>query len=291
MLKSMTGFGVVQGKVSDKRVVVETKSVNHKYCEVNLRISQRYAPLEGRIVEFTKSFFSRGRIDVLLREESHQANAGVARIDVEKLKTYQKVLKSAAKTLKIKQEASLATLLTLPQVVVVEEEEDYEKVWEDVRPLLKESFVSLEEMRQKEGLSLAQFLKDQLKALNHEVKGIEAEVPLNIENHKRILSERILKLTSGVELDPQRLATEVAYYVDRSDISEELQRLTSHSRHFQDILKSAGPHGRKLDFLLQEMNREVNTLSAKAQSADISQKVVECKHLLEKMREQVQNAE
>jgi len=291
MLKSMTGFGVVQGKVSGKRVVVETKSVNHKFCEVNLRLSQRYSPLEGRIVEFTKSFFTRGRIDILLREEPHQASVGIARIDLAKLKAYQKTLKSAARALKLKEEPSLSTLLGLPEVVVTEEIDDLGKIWEEVHTLLKESFVSLEKMRKKEGAGLTEFLQEQLRDLGREAQKIEKEVPVNIENHQKTLSERIQKLTLGIDVDPQRLAAEVAYFVDRSDISEELQRLNSHSKHFSNILKDSGPHGRKLDFLLQEMNREVNTLSAKAQSADISQMVVECKHLLEKMREQVQNVE
>ncbi len=291
MLKSMTGFGVVQGTVGGRRVVVETKSVNHKFCEVNLRISQRYAPLEGRIIEFTKSYFSRGRIDVLLRDEPHQAATAGAKIDLEKLKAYQKSLKAAAKTLKISEEVSLSTLLSLPQVVLTEEEEDLEKTWGQIQPLLKTSFIELEKMRKKEGISLAKFLKDQLGALEDEVVRIERKIPESIQAHRQQLTDRIQKMINGHEVDPQRLAQEVAYFVDRSDISEELDRLKSHAKHFHDILSGGNTMGRKLDFLLQEMNREVNTLSAKAQNAVISQQVVECKHLLEKMREQVQNVE
>lgn len=291
MIKSMTGYGLVQGKVGDRRVVVETKSVNHKFCEVNLRLSQRFSVLEGKIAESAKSFFSRGRIDILIKEESVQPGESHVRIDLARLKNYQKELKSAAKVLKISDEVSLQTLLTLPDVLITEEPVDLESLWRQLESLLKKSFVALEKMREKEGLAIAKFFHDELKSLSSEVKAVEKVIPDNVEHHRKQLNERVAKLASGVELDAQRLAQEVAYFVDRTDISEELQRLKHHIVHFEEILSEQGPLGRKLDFLLQEMNREANTLSAKAQNAEVSQKVVNCKHCLEKLREQVQNVE
>lgn len=291
MIKSMTGYGIVQGKVGSRRVVVETKSVNHKFCEVNLRLSQRFSVLEGKIAEAAKSFFSRGRIDILLKEEAVQPGEGQVRLDLTRLKAYHKSLKAAAQALKLPGDLRLETLLTLPDVVITEEAVDLESLWKQLEGLLKKSFVALEKMRQKEGVAIAQFFRDELKILSAEVRAIEALVPTNVEHHRKQLNERVAKLATGVELDPQRLAQEVAYFVDRTDISEELQRLKHHIVHFDEILAEAGPLGRKLDFLLQEMNRETNTLSAKAQNAEISQKVVNCKHGLEKLREQVQNVE
>jgi len=291
MLKSMTGYGVVQGKVGTKHVVVETKSVNHKFCEVNLRLSQRYVPLEGRIIEYTKSFFSRGRIDVLVRDEPHPSDLGLAKIDLKRLGGYYDTLKKAAAKLKIKDDIAMSTLLALPDVIVTHEEEALEKTWTALKPLLKVSYESLEKMRQKEGGSLTKFLKTQLELLEGESQWIEKRIPENVETHRKNMAERVSKIINGLEIDPQRLAQEVAYFVDRSDISEEMFRLATHIKHFHNLLGNEGEIGRKLDFLLQEMNREVNTLSAKAQSAEISQHVVECKHLIEKMREQVQNVE
>lgn len=291
MIKSMTGYGIAQGKVADRRVVVETKSVNHKFCEVNLRLSPRFSFLEGKISEAAKAYFSRGRIDILVKEEPGAVRDAPARIDLVKLKAYHKVLKDAAKSLKIDDAVDLSVLLGLPEVVVTDEEEDLEKTWKQLEGLLKKSFGALEKMREHEGEGILAFLKSEIGMLDREVKAVVARVPDNVEHHRQQLQERIAKLAQGVELDPQRLAQEVAYFVDRTDISEELQRLQQHFKHFHEILKEAGPQGRKLDFLLQEMNREANTLSAKAQSADISQRVVNCKHSLEKIREQVQNVE
>ena len=291
MIKSMTGYGIVQGKVGERRIVVETKSVNHKFCEVNLRLSQRYSVLEGKIAEAAKGFFSRGRIDILIKEEAAQPGAGKVRIDLARLKEFHKVLKEAAQALKMPGDLRLETLLTLPDVLLTEEPLDLESLWKQLEALLQKSFIALEKMREKEGLGIAQFFKNELKTLSAEVREVEKVIPGNVEHHQRQLRERISKLSNGVELDPQRLAQEVAYFVDRTDISEELQRLKHHIAHFGDVLAEQGPLGRKLDFLLQEMSREANTLSAKAQSAEISQKVVNCKHGLEKLREQVQNVE
>jgi uncharacterized protein (TIGR00255 family) len=287
----MTGYGVVQGKIGSRRAVVETKSVNHKFCEVNLRLSPRYLPLEGRIVEFTKSYFSRGRIDVLIRDEPHPSDPGIAKIDVAKLKAYYQSIQKAARALKLKNSVDLNTLLSLPDVIATQEETDLEKTWGQLKPLLKTSFAALEKMRSKEGASLDKFFKEQLSILEGEIAWITKRVPDQIEHHRKNLLERIGKMTDGVEADPQRLAQEIAYFVDRSDISEELHRLSHHVKHFLNILQDSDVIGRKLDFLLQEMNREVNTLSAKAQSAEISEHVVECKHVVEKMREQAQNVE
>ncbi len=291
MIKSMTGYGLVQGKVGERRVVVETKSVNHKFCEVNLRLSQRFSVLEGKIAEAAKAFFSRGRIDILVREEAGQTGEGASRIDAAKLKQYHQQLKTVAKALKAPSDFRIESFLVLPDIVVSEEAIDLDKMWRDLEALLKKSFIALEKMRGKEGLGIAQFFKEQISELSREVTGVEKLVPGNIEHHREQLQERVNKLTNGMELDAQRLAQEVAYFVDRTDISEELQRLKHHIVHFEELVREAGPLGRKLDFLLQEMNREANTLSAKAQNAQISQKVVNCKHCLEKIREQVQNVE
>jgi uncharacterized protein (TIGR00255 family) len=291
MLKSMTGYGTSHGKIGSRRIVVEAKSVNHKFCEVSLHIPSRYSALETKITDFTRSYFSRGRIDIYIRDENTSGSYDSAKIDVARLKAYHRELVRAAKLLKIPPEVKLDTLLGLPQVVVIEEIVDLEKSWRALKPLLKLAFDSQEKMRKKEGAAVGRFFEQQIKILEKETKTVVSLVPENVRHHHKQFEERIRRLTSETDFDSQRLAQEVAYFVDRTDISEELHRLKCHIGHFGDILKAAGPVGRKLDFLLQEMNREVNTLSAKSQNALISQSVVECKHVLEKMREQVQNVE
>lgn len=291
MVKSMTGYGVWNGKIGPKRISIETKSVNHKFCEVNLRIFPRYSSLEGPIVEFAKSYFNRGRVDIFIRDQSGIEGHAPAKIDTDRLKEYHQKLKRVAKNLNLDSKINLDTLLSLPQVVVPEEEEDLEKFWRKLRVGIKSAFDSLEKMRNKEGKSIGIFLEKQIRVMLKEIKSIEILVPKNVKIHQGNLEERIRKLASSVEFDEQRLAQEIAYFVDRTDISEELQRLKQHIKHFGEVLKEKVPLGRKLDFLLQEMNREVNTLSSKAQNATISGHVVECKHALEKMREQVQNVE
>lgn len=290
MLQSMTGYGSAQGSIGPRRLVVETRSVNHKFCEVNLRLPPRYAVLEGRITDFTRQFFSRGRFDIFIKDYALEVETTV-KINEAKLRAYDKALRKAAKALALKPDISLELLLSLPHVFVSEEEAGGEKYWRPLQAVLKASFISLEKMRQQEGQATATFLKKQLDGLSKEVKVIQGELVTSVEQHQKQLGERIQKLLAGVAVDAQKLAQEVAFYVDRTDVSEELQRLTHHIEHFYRLLAEKGPVGRKFDFLLQEMNRETNTLSAKAQNAQVSQRVVECKHLLEKMREQVQNIE
>jgi uncharacterized protein (TIGR00255 family) len=291
MLQSMTGFGVARGKVGKKRILIEAKSVNHKFCEVNLRIPPRYSILEGKITQFAKTIFSRGRIDIFLKEEAQGSPESIAKINLDKLSHYYRSLQRVQKTLHLKEEIHLDTLLSLPQVISVSEEEDLEKTWPALKKLFQSTFVALNNMRKKEGKSVTHFLIDQLKEFSSNIEKIKKLIPINLKNYQKQFQERVQKLAPGIELDPQRLTQEVAYFVDRTDVSEEIQRVQHHIKHFANIVKGDGPHGRKLEFLLQEMNRETNTLSAKSQSSEVSQIAVECKHLLEKIREQLQNVE
>jgi uncharacterized protein (TIGR00255 family) len=291
MPKSMTGFGQARGKIRGRRVSIELKSVNHKYCEVNLRIPSRYFSLEPRVAELAKTYFQRGRIDIYVRDDGFSGNEAPVRIDREKLKGFYRELKGAARALKLAGTIDMNTLLGFPHMFLVEEEEDLGKYWSGLQPLLKKALQSLDKMRLKEGGGIAAFLSQQLKILDQEIGQIEKNIPEILTHHQGLLQERLKRLAKDIELDPQRLAQEVAHFVDRTDVSEEVQRFKAHRRHFLQLIKSQQPLGRKLDFLLQEMMREVNTLSAKIQDARISQRVVEIKHALERMREQVQNME
>lgn len=291
MPKSMTGFGQAQGRILGRRVSLEVRSVNHKYNEVNLRVPSRYFILEPRIIAVVKSHLQRGRIDVHLREEGANHHEYPLKIDRKKLKAFYRELKTASTGLGLSGSVDMNTLLSFPNMFLVEEEVNVEKYWVGLRPLLKKALGSLEKMRIREGKGIAGVFSKQLNLLKREIQRIEKKIPENLSYHRAQMESRLEKLALKPAWDPQRLAQEVAHFIDRTDISEEVQRFKSHLGHFGVLIKSSYPIGRKLDFLLQELMREVNTLSAKVQNADISQRVVECKHVLERMREQVQNLE
>lgn len=287
----MTGYGLVQGKLGGKNVLIEAKSVNHKFFELNLRNSSRYSSYESKICDLAKTFFKRGRVDLSIRDQIGSGSQKLQSLDLHRLSFYHHELKKAGSFLKIPVEIKIEDLLNLPDIWVSSEEEDAEKIWQQLSDLLIKCFSSLEKMRAKEGTGIKNFFNQQLKELKKEMKEISILVKENVHYHQKQLKNRIQKLIDSHEVDEQRLAQEVAYLVDRMDVSEELQRFEHHIVHFAEIIKNKGAMGRKLDFLLQEMNREVNTLTSKSQSAAISRKIVECKHVLEKMREQVQNIE
>ncbi|MCB1215308.1 MAG: YicC family protein [Deltaproteobacteria bacterium] len=291
MPKSMTGYGHARGKVLGRDFLVEAKSVNHKFCEINLKISTRFSALESKIQSFAKEFFTRGRIDLLIREESGEDSPSSYQLDTKKLKAYYQQLDKLYQDLGKKETPSLEALLALPQVLVPSEEMSEEKIWADLKPLLHKGFKSLETMRKQEGKALEKIFLKELKFLEEKLIEIKKVIPQKLKDYRAQLEKRLHKLMPLDHVDPQRLAAEIALFVDRTDASEEIVRCESHFKHFRDQLKKSGPIGRKLDFLLQEINREVNTLSAKSQSALVSQNVVECKHSLERMREQVQNIE
>lgn len=289
-MKSMTGYGTGEYKGKYKQFSFEVKAVNHRFCEVNLRLPPRFYHFEGELAEFTKKHFKRGRIDIFIRENGSQ-NRGKVKINETQLDHYLKVIQKFGKKLKIKEVPRLEYLLTLPHVVSLEDdEEDLKTLLEAFKKTLLSVFHKVEKMREKEGQEVRKEFEKRISLIEEKVLSVQKKIPDIISDYQKRLKDRIEKL-SQQSPDEWRLAQEVAYFVDRSDVAEEIQRLQSHLKHFSEVTKEKDPVGRKLDFILQEMNREINTLGAKSQSTDISKDVVACKHELEKMREQVQNVE
>lgn len=290
-MKSMTGFGSAVVKQKSRTLSIEVKSVNHKFCEINVRMPQKYLLLENKVIQEAKDFFKRGRIDIFFREEIDQQNKSRVRLDEKQLKDYLKQIKDIRKKYHIKEEIPFADLLHLPNIIINEEEFDLEEYWPKIKKSLQEAFKELEAMRIKEGSLLQKKYREYLKDFAAFSQKIQKLIPENIKAYKQKISDRLTKMLGDQPLDPDRLYQEIVIFVDRSDVSEEIVRLNSHVKHFNDILKEQVPIGRRLDFLLQEMNREVNTLSSKSNSALISQVSVQMKQLIEKMREQIQNVE
>jgi uncharacterized protein (TIGR00255 family) len=290
MIKSMTGYGKGEARCDDRRFVVEVRSVNHRYCDITLRLPRRYALLEGEIRKAVAGRVSRGKVDLTLAMEGGEVAPAALEVNEPLADAYYAVICSLKKRLGLGGDITVRDVVSVPDIITFKEEApDIEKE----RPLIEEAINSaldrLEEMKRAEGDALAREIFGRLDRIGRAIDDVERRAPEVVELCKKRLSERVGGL--GYQVDEGRLAQEVAFFADRSDISEELVRLRSHLEQFRAICEAPEPSGRKLDFLIQEINREINTVGSKGSDALISQSVVEVKAELEKIREQVQNIE
>ncbi|MDR2712722.1 MAG: YicC family protein [Clostridiales bacterium] len=297
VLKSMTGYGRGESFSEEYRFVVELKAVNSRFLELIVRLPRQLNPLEDGLKKILHRFLQRGRIEVFVNyEEREKENIfeKISRIKVDKslaLDYYNSMLE-VAKFCRMESQPLLSDVARFPGVIE-QNKEDADFV--ALRPVLEEALAkaieSLQDMRREEGRRLEEDLYQRLQVLDRLTEEITREAPLVVEIHQERLSSRIKELLQEIEIDQARLATEVAFFADRSDISEELIRLASHRQQFLLTLQENVPVGRKLEFILQEINREINTIGSKANHLNISQIVIAAKSELEKMREQVQNIE
>lgn len=288
----MTGFGRGEGETKLGRVSVETRSVNHRYCDINIKLPKRLVPFENRIKEMIRFQVSRGKIDISVKldslgEENLQLSA-----DLHLAEQYYKALQSLKKRLHLKDRITLELVAGAKDVITVKEEAgDLEPFWQELLPVVKRSFQDLDEMKRSEGESLSKDLHQRLERITQRLEEIKHLSPSRLEAYRNRLHERVRALLGEIDVDPSRFQQEVVLMAERTDITEEIVRAESHLAQFLGLLRADEPVGRKMDFLLQEIHREVNTASAKANDAEISQRVVEIKAELEKIREQVQNIE
>jgi uncharacterized protein (TIGR00255 family) len=291
MIRSMTGFGAGRAGASGEEIDLEIRSVNHKYCEVKARLPRELAALEHEVVKTVKERLARGGVDVSIRRSS--AGGAVApRVDVALAESYARAFGEIQDRLGLPGAVTLADVLAADGVVRLEERQvDLDAAGEALRRALAAALEALVEMRRREGEALARDLGARLDTVEANVARVGALAPAAVEQHRARLAERITELTRGVPLDPARLVQEVALFADRTDVAEEVTRLGSHLAQVRALLASAEPAGRKLDFLVQEMHREANTIGSKSQSAEIATTVVALKAEIERMREQVQNVE
>lgn len=292
MLKSMTGFGRGEGETILGKVFVETRSVNHRYCDINIKLPKRLTPFENRIKEIIRAQVSRGRVDIFLKLDSLGEENVHLSVDLHLAQQYYQALQSLKESLHLKDKISLELVAGAKDVITAKEETgDLEPFWQEVLPILKRSFQDLDDMKRSEGEILSKDLQQRLERITEQLEEIKHLPPSRVEAYRNRLHERIRSLLGGIEVDPSRFQQEVALLAERTDITEEIVRAESHLSQFLTLMKTEEPVGRKMDFLLQEIHREVNTVSAKANDAEISQRVVEIKAELEKIREQVQNIE
>jgi len=288
----MTGFGRGEGETTLGKVFVESRSINHRYCDINIKLPRRLAPFESRIKEMVRSEVSRGRIDVSLKLDAAGEGKVQLNADLHLADQYYKVLQTLKETLRLQGDITLELLAGGKDIITAKEEmEDVEPYWQEIATILKQSLREMDEMKRLEGESLAKDLQQRLEQIGQQLSDIKDQAPLHLNAYWNRLRERLQSFLEGNELDSTRFQQEVAFLAERIDITEEIVRAESHLNQLATLLLGRDPVGRKMDFLLQEIHREVNTISAKANDAEISQRVVEIKSELEKIREQVQNIE
>lgn len=290
--QSMTGFGRGEAVGRGRAFTVEVQSVNHRFLEVRCRIPKRLSGLEPRIQQAIQHRFARGHFEVSVQEKDLDGRRRTLKVDLPLAQQYVEVLRSIQEALRLPGEVSLELLATQRDLVTVEESaESLEETWGELEPALTRALEALEEMRRREGEALAASLANHLDEIQATLEGILQRAPDLTRAYRDRLRERVAELLNGRLPDPARLEQEVALLAERSDVTEECDRLQSHLVQFRRALTQVGPQGRRLDFLLQEMHREVNTTGSKAADAALAHEVVALKTAIERVREQVQNLE
>lgn len=290
MIKSMTGYGKGEAEQDGRRFVAEVRAVNHRYCDISVRLPRRYALLEGNVKKAVAGRISRGKVDITLSAEGVEQAPLTLEVNIPLAISYYSALRSLKERLGLAGDITVKEISSIPDVISLNEESpDIKRDWSSIEAAINKSLDALDEMKTAEGAALAVEITGRLEQIRVAIDDIGARAPEVVRSYKERLSS--IMDGTGYDLDQGRIVQEVAYFADRCDISEELVRLRSHLKQFKTIAASPEPSGRKLDFLIQEINREVNTIGSKGNDALISQKVVEVKAELEKIREQVQNIE
>lgn len=288
----MTGFGSGTATAGNESLTVELRSVNHKFCEVKVRLPRELTALEGSLQKLVKDRLSRGAVDVAVRRASRSALGVVPQVDLPLAREYRRAWGELARALELPDTVTVRDMASQQNVIRLEEPQvGLEDAGKAAEGALSQALEALGKMREKEGVALGADLTARLALVEQWVDEVKVLAPQAIELYRARLSERIAELSKGLAVDPQRLAQEVAFFSERTDVAEEMTRLSSHLVQFKELLRSKEPSGRKMDFLVQEMHREVNTTGSKSQHADISTRIMQLKAELERIREQVQNVE
>ena len=291
MIKSMTGFGK-SSLINEKREYqMEMKSVNHRYLDINIRLPRPLIFLEETIKKEIAAKIQRGKIEVFVTFNNKEQDSEKITINKELAKTYIKQLKELAEESQISTEINILEIVQMPDVLNISMEQDEEVLKKEIIELTQKTVEKLVEMRKFEGKKIAEDLENRIEDINKKIIKISAISTRLIEEYIVKLEKRIKELLQTDEIDKNRLAQEVVIYADKCSIEEEITRLKSHINQFKELLCTEGAIGKKIDFLIQEMNRETNTIGSKSNSLEITNGVIEIKTQLEDIREQIQNIE
>lgn len=289
----MTGFGLGELANDDYKLKVEIKTVNHRYNEIFIRLPRHLNYLEDYLKKLIQKYVHRGKVDVYINFEYIDQSTVDVKVDIPLAISYKKALEQLKDQLQLKDEITLKDIINVSDVIKMDKKEiNKDAIMEIFRDTFEIALKNLSEMKLNEGESLKTDLLKKLESIEGFIEAISARAPLVVVEYKERLQDRITNLLDeSLDFDEERFNTEIAYFADKSSIDEEIVRLNSHINQFYSILEEDGPIGRKIDFLIQEINREINTIGSKANDINISKNVVEVKSELEKTREQIQNIE
>ena len=291
MIKSMTGFGRSNLLENSREYQVEIKSVNHKYIDINVRMPRNISFLEDEVRKIISSRIKRGKIDVFITFDNYSEEGKNIRINKEIAKVYIESLKELAREEKLNNNIEVTEITKLPDVLVIKNNEDEEILKIELSKAVNNAVDKLIEMRKTEGLKMSEDALNRIAIIEGKVKEISELSTGLIDEYVVKLEARIKELLKTDEVDRTRLAQEVVIYADKCSVQEEITRLNSHIEQFRQLIKSESAAGKKLDFIIQEMNRETNTIGSKANNLDITNRVIDIKTELEDIREQIQNIE
>ena len=292
MIRSMTGYGRSQQTLDGREILVEIKSVNHRYFEFSARVPRAYGYLEEKLKSFLQGKVSRGKIEMGVTIYNIEGKDALIEVNSSIAKGYVDALRKANESLELKDDITLSNLIRLPDIFnVIKNTEDEEVIWNDVKIAAEEALNNFVSMRETEGLKMREDVEQRLDYIEKLVGKVEERSPMVTEAYRERLYNKLSEILNDKKIDEQRILTEAAIFSEKTAVDEETVRLKSHINQFRSLLEINEPVGRKLDFLIQEFNRESNTIGSKAQDVEITKIVVELKSEIEKIREQIQNIE
>lgn len=292
MIRSMTGYGRSQQTLDGREILVEIKSVNHRYFEFSARVPRAYGYLEEKLKSFLQGKVSRGKVEIGVTIYNIEGKDALIEVNSSIAKGYVDALRKANETLELKDDITLSNLIRLPDIFnVIKNTEDEEVIWNDVKTAAEEALDNFVAMREAEGVKMREDVSQRLDYIEKLVAKVEERSPMVTEAYRERLYSKLSEILNDKKIDEQRILTEAAIFSEKTAVDEETVRLKSHINQFRSLLEINEPVGRKLDFLIQEFNRESNTIGSKAQDVEITKIVVELKSEIEKIREQIQNIE
>ncbi len=291
MIKSMTGFGRGKFESQGREYTVEVKTINHRYNDISVKMPRYLLSLEDKVRQFITKNISRGKIDVFISLINMSDEGRNIKVDRALAGIYISEMKALVSEYGVKDDISATSIMRMPDIITIENEADEDLYWTELQNALTDAISNLSEARVREGERLAEDIKSRLSKVQNYVEEVDKRSASLLEEYQTKLQNRVNELKANEIMDENRLGMEIVLFADKSSICEEVTRLNSHIKTLLGMLETDGPIGKKLDFLLQEMNRETNTIGSKANCLDITNSVVEMKNEIENIREQIQNIE
>ncbi|MBQ2320398.1 MAG: YicC family protein [Lachnospiraceae bacterium] len=292
MIKSMTGFGHSERESRDYKISAEIKSVNHRYCDLNIKLPKKFNAYENDIRNIVKKYAARGKIDVYISYENYSEAKTIVKYNSGVAKGYMDAIIKASEEFSIEPSITSSLLVRFPDVISLEDEEiDSDEIFKALAYVVEEACKNFLESREREGSHLYKDINDKLDYINGIVEEIEKRSPEIIKEYRTKIENKVAELLGDTKIDESVLATEITIFADKVCVDEETVRLHSHINSMRETLSKDEPIGRKLDFISQELNRESNTILSKANDVEVSSKAIDLKTEIEKIREQIQNIE